>query len=156
MSRHRCGNLAPAGERITLLSFRGGLRSDRCTILNIIFLVYIPVDLVRQLVLVDGEGTCDNHLLGGHRSRDLTPAGESITLLCGSCLRSDRTAIGHVILLIYHVIYFIRQFICIDVISTCNSHILGRHRSGNLTPARESIALLSWWCGLWSDWITNR
>ena len=92
--------------------------------------------------------------MGRHRLRNLTPSREGITFLCWCWLRSNRCTVFNTDSLVYLTVYLIYQRIRVGREGACYLKVMGRHRSRNLTPSRESIAFPWIRICLGSDWCS--
>ena len=115
--RHRLRELIPSGEGMAHLL--GCIRSDnRLTVDDLYILAELISDLEGGDVGVDGERTCDSHVIGGHSDRQALPAGESVALLgrLGDC--RQLSAVLHLGLVVRLSINGISQLVLIDRIAT--------------------------------------
>ncbi len=141
MRRHCRWQTLPTGERMTLLYGIWFCRK-RSAELNFKRFVLRAINLINQVVLVHGVGTIYLYVTGWHRSRNILPTGERVTLL-GGCFGSGDGIAEDYGLGIYHIITnFEDCLVRIDGEVSCHLHIMRRHCRWQTLPTGERMALL--------------
>ena len=142
MCRHRLRQALPTGEGVALLNGIG-FGNYRCTELYLDNLVFLAINLIGNGVLVHGVGTLYLYVTSRHRSRNILPTGERVTLL-GGCFGSGDSIAEDNGLGIYHIITNLEDcLVGIDGERTGCLNGMCRHRLGQTLPTGEGVALLN-------------
>ena len=145
MSRHRRGDILPAGKRVTLLggSFgsNDGVAEDYGLGLD-----HLRANLENGLVGIDGERAADGHIVGGHRRGETLPAREGVTLLDRSGLGRDGRAERHINSFVGLPVDTIRELIGVGLEDSGEVDVAVHSESARVVgiavrPLREVIAL---------------
>ena len=138
---HGSGYFAPAAESVT---FFGGncFGADGGAISNLCSLVHLTVHFVDEFVSVRCKVTRHLHIVCRHCSRYFAPAAESVTLLFGSRLGGDGSAISYANLLVRHAVHIVDKLVGVDLPLRGECEVACWHGGGQfLVPAHEGIAL---------------
>ena len=141
MCRHRLRQALPTGEGVAL-PYGIGFGNYHCAESNFDNLVLRAINLIGNGVLVYGVGTIYLYVTGWHRSRNILPTGERVTLL-GGCFGSCNGIAEDNGLGIYHIIPNLEDsLIGIDGEVSCHLHIMRRHCRWQTLPTGECMTLL--------------
>ena len=147
MSRHRLRQALPTGEGVAFL-FRSGFGNYRCTESNFDNLVFRAINLIGNGVLVHGVGTQYLYVTSWHRSRNILPTGERVTLLGGCFGSGDGIAEDNCLGIDDFITNLEDCLVGIDGKVSCHLHIMRRHCRWQTLPTGERMALLYgiWFC----------
>ena len=141
MCRHRLRQALPTGEGVALLNGIG-FGNYRCAESNFDNLVLRAINLIGNGVLVYGVGTIYLYVTGWHRSRNILPTGERVTLL-GGCFGSCNGIAEDNGLGIYYFITNLEDcLVGIDRERTGNINCMSWHGFGQTLPTGEGVTLL--------------
>ena len=145
MRRHCRWQTLPTGERMTLLY--GICFCRKCSAkLNFKRFVLRAINLINKVVLVHGVGTLYLYVTGWHRSRNILPTGERVTLLGGCFGSSDGIAEDNSLGLNNSLTNLEDSLVRIDGKVSCHLHIMRRHCRWQTLPTGERMTFLY---GIW-------
>ena len=147
MRRHCRWQTLPTGERMALL-YRICFGSERSAELNFKRFVLRAINLINQIILVHGVGTLYLYVTGWHRSRNILPTGERVTLLGGCFGSGDGITEDKGLGLNNSLTNLEDSLVGIDGKVSCHLHIMRRHCRWQTLPTGERMTLLYgiWFC----------
>ena len=141
MRRHCRWQTLPTGERMALLYGIWFCRK-RSAELNFKRFVLRAINLINKVVLVHGVGTLYLYVMGWHRSRNILPTGERVTLLGGCFGSGDGIAEDNGLGINNSLTNLEDSLIGIDGKVSCHLHIMRRHCRWQTLPTGERMTLL--------------
>ena len=147
MRRHCRWQTLPTGEGMTLLYGIWFCRK-RSAELNFKRFVLRAINLINKVVLVHGVRTQYLYVTGWHRSRNILPTGERVTLLGGCFGSGDGIAEDNGLGINNSLTNLEDSLIGIDGKVSCHLHIMRRHCRWQTLPTGEGMTLLYgiWFC----------
>ena len=116
--------------------------------LNFKRFVLRAINLINKVVLVHGVGTLYLYVTGWHRSRNILPTGECVTLLGGCFGSGDGIAEDNSLGIDDFITNLEDCLIGVDGEVSCHLHIMRRHCRWQTLPTGERMTLLYgiWFC----------
>ena len=146
MRWHCRRNILPSGESMALLGRCFG--SDNLLAVNDgLALDNLLTNLEHSLVRIDRERTSHLYIVSRHRLGQTLPAGERVTLLLGSWLGYDCSAVVNLNRLVFCAIYLVRERVLVHGVRTHNHNVVCRHCRWNVLPSGKRVTLLGWCFG---------
>ena len=146
MRWHCRWNVLPSGKRVTLLGWCFG--SDNLFAVNDSLAIdNLLTNLEHSLVRIDRERTCHLYIVCRHRLGQTLPTRERMTLLLGSRLGYDCSAVVNLNRLVFCAVNFIRERVLVHGVRTQNNDVVCWHCRRNVLPSSKRMSLLGWCFG---------
>ena len=141
MRWHCRWNVLPSGKRVSFLGWCFG-SYDLCTVNDGLALNNLLTNLKDCLVRVDRERTRHLYILCRHRLGQTLPTRERMTLLLGSWLGGDSSAVVNLNRLVFCAVNLVRERVLVYGVRTQNHDVVRWHCRRNILPSRECMAFL--------------